>query len=65
MAPKTMHGLLEEVNKQIGVKETRQGKNFSSLSVLLPSSKSHGEHDSSHDQERGQEEQRQFQYLRG
>ena len=52
MAPKTKSGLLEEVNKQIRVKETLQGRNMSCLSALLPSSKCLEEHNSPHDQEK-------------
>lgn len=52
MAPKTMSELLDEINKQIGVEETLQGKNIFGLSALLPS-KRHGDWNSLHDQERG------------
>ena len=53
MAPKTMSELLDEVNKQIGVKETLQGRNMSSLTTFLPSSKRQGEHSSLQVKEKG------------
>ena len=53
MTPKSMFELLNKVNKQIRVEEALRGRNVSSLSTLLPSSKRQGNDNASPDHDRG------------